>query len=458
MSTREEFITQMSSLLNDRFSVSESVRSNYSKGEDIFDPVLPFGVAFPNSTEEVSNILKLCNKFKIPVVPFAAGTSLEGQVVGNENGISISMENFYKILEVNNDDFDCRVEAAVTRIQLNNYLKDKGVFFPIDPGADATIGGMCATSASGTMAVRYGTMKTSVLGFTIVLPSGEIIRTGGRSKKTSSGYNLNGLFIGSEGTLGIITEIQLRLNPVPESIISGICHFETVSDAVNSVKEIIQYGIPVARIELLNSDQMEISIEFSKLTGLEIKPTLFFELHGTEDSNIESVNNANDICNSNNGFKFSWSKDFEERNKLWKARHDVYWSVKALKPNSRVYATDACVPITNLAECIEFAEIEIKKFNLRAPIIGHVGDGNFHVTVLYDPEKKNDFEVIRKFSDKLVSKSLELGGTITGEHGIGLNKKDYLSLEHKDSLPLMKALKKTIDPNNIMNPGKIFDL
>ena len=250
MSTREEFITQMSSLLNDRFSVSESVRSNYSKGEDIFDPVLPFGVAFPNSTEEVSNILKLCNKFKIPVVPFAAGTSLEGQVVGNENGISISMENFNKILEVNNDDFDCRVEAAVTRIQLNNYLKDKGVFFPIDPGADATIGGMCATSASGTMAVRYGTMKTSVLGFTIVLPSGEIIRTGGRSKKTSSGYNLNGLFIGSEGTLGIITEIQLRLNPVPESIISGICHFETVSDAVNSVKEIIQYGIPVARIEL----------------------------------------------------------------------------------------------------------------------------------------------------------------------------------------------------------------
>ena len=454
----KEFTKKLSSLLDDRFSLSESVRSNYAKGEDIFDPVLPFGVAFPNSTEEVSKILRLCTEFEIPVVPFGAGTSLEGQVVGNTQGISISMENFNDILEVNKDDFDCRVQAAVTRIQLNQYLKDQGVFFPIDPGADATIGGMCSTSASGTMAVRYGTMRTNVLGFTIVLPNGEIITTGSRSKKTSAGYNLTGLFIGSEGTLGIITEVQLRLSPIPESIISGICHFNNIEEAVNSVKEIIQFGIPVARIELLNAEQMEISINYSQLRGLEIKPTLFFEFHGSESSNIESIENAKDICKTNNGFKFSWSKDFEERNKLWKARHDVYWSVKALKPNSRVYTTDACVPITKLAECIKFAESEIGKFNLKAPIIGHVGDGNFHVTVLYDPQNRDDFRIIREFSDKLVEKSLELGGTITGEHGIGLNKKAYLAMEHGDSVSLMKLLKTSIDPKNIMNPGKIFDL
>ena len=451
------FIDKITALLGDRFSTAESVRANYSKGEDIFDSILPSGVAFPNTTEEVSEILKICNNYKVPIVPFGAGTSLEGQVVGIKDGISISLENLNKIIEVNKDDFDCRVQAYVTRIQLNNYLKDQGVFFPIDPGADATIGGMCATSASGTMAVRYGTMRTNVLGFTVVLPNGDIIKTGGRSKKTSSGYNLTGLFIGSEGTLGIITEIQLKLNPIPESIISGICHFNNLDDAVNSVKEIIQFGVPVARIELLNADQMEISINFSKLSDLEIKPTLFFEFPGTENGNIESIEVCKEISEGNNGFNFKWSKDFEERNKLWKARHDVYWSVKALKPNARVYATDACVPITELAECIKFAEKEIQDLSLKAPIVGHVGDGNFHVTVLYDPENKDDFEIIRNFSNKLVRKTLELGGTSTGEHGIGLNKKAYLLQEHPSSINLMKSIKKTIDPNNIMNPGKIFD-
>ncbi len=454
----KDFLDEIHLILSDRFSLSESVRSNYAKGEDIFDPILSFGVAFPNSTEEVAEIIKLCNKHSIPIVPFGAGTSLEGQVVGNAEGISLSLENLNKILEVNKDDFDCRVEAAVTRIQLNNNLKDQGVFFPIDPGADASIGGMCSTSASGTMAVRYGTMRTNVLGFTIVLPDGQIIKTGGRAKKTSAGYNLTGLFIGSEGTLGVITEIQLKLNPIPESIISGICHFNNVKDAINSVKEIIQYGIPVARIELLNADQMEISINFSKLDGLQIKPTLFFEFHGSENGNIESIEVSKEISESNNGFSFKWSKDFEERNRLWKARHDVYWSVKALKPNARVYATDACVPITKLAECIEFAEDEIQNYNLKAPIIGHVGDGNFHVTVLYDQENKDDFRIIREFSDKLVEKALELGGTITGEHGIGLNKKEYLLNEHSSSINLMKLIKKSIDPKNIMNPGKIFDI
>ena len=453
----DEFINSLTSILSDRISFAEVVRSNYSKGEDVFDPVLPAAVVFPNSTEEVSSILKLCNQYKVPVIPFGAGTSLEGQVVGIKEGIAMSMENMNKILEINPQDFDCKVQTYVTRIKLNDSLKDQGVFFPIDPGADATIGGMCSTSASGTMAVKYGTMKTSTIGLTVVLPTGEIITTGSRAKKTSSGYNLTNLFIGSEGTLGVITEIRLRLHPIPENIVSGICHFNNLKEAVNTVKEIVQLGIQVARVELLNKDQMEISINFSNLKNLKITPTLFFEFHGSEKSNIESVNSVSELCDDNNGFDFDFSSDLKKRNELWKARHDVYWSVKSLKPNARVYATDACVPITNLVECIKFAENEISKDGLRAPIVGHVCDGNFHVTILYDPEIPEDMKKIREFSDKLVKKSLELGGTATGEHGIGLNKKKYLEIEHKNSLFLMKKIKKSIDPENIMNPGKIFD-
>ena len=454
----EEFVTQIKSLLGERFSTVKVVRENYSKGEDVFDPILPLGVVFPKTTEEVSKILKLCNSFSIPVVPFGAGTSLEGQVVGNDKGITISLENLNQILEVNSADFDCTVQAAVTRIKLNDHLKDQGVFFPIDPGADATIGGMCSTSASGTMAVKYGTMRTCTMGLKVVLPNGEIISTGGRAKKTSAGYNLTNLFIGSEGTLGVITEITLRLNPIPEEIVSGLCHFKSLEDAVQSVKEIVQMGIEIARVELLNKEQMEISINFSNLENLEVSPTLFFEFHGTKNTNKESVDQVQEICKSNNGIKFDYSSDLKKRNELWKARHDVYWSVKSLKPNARVYATDACVPISNLVECIKYAETSIKDFALRAPIVGHVGDGNFHVTVLYDPNNPEDLKNIRKFSDNLVNKTLSLGGTSTGEHGIGLNKKKYLKKEHESSLFLMKNIKKALDPNNIMNPGKIFDL
>ena len=454
----EEFVSQIKSLLGERFSTVKVVRENYSKGEDIFDPILPLGVVFPKTTEEVSEILKLCNSFSIPVVPFGAGTSLEGQVVGNDKGITISLENLNQILEVNSADFDCTVQAAVTRIKLNDHLKDQGVFFPIDPGADATIGGMCSTSASGTMAVKYGTMRTCTMGLKVVLPNGEIISTGGRAKKTSAGYNLTNLFIGSEGTLGVITEITLRLNPIPEEIVSGLCHFKSLEDAVQSVKEIVQMGIEIARVELLNKEQMEISINFSNLENLEVSPTLFFEFHGTKNTNKESVDQVQEICKSNNGIKFDYSSDLKKRNELWKARHDVYWSVKSLKPNARVYATDACVPISNLVECIKYAETSIKDFALRAPIVGHVGDGNFHVTVLYDPNNPEDLKNIRKFSDNLVNKTLSLGGTSTGEHGIGLNKKKYLKKEHESSLFLMKNIKKALDPNNIMNPGKIFDL
>ena len=449
---------ELKKIFNGRFSTSVSTRTNYARGEDTYDPILSKAVVFPETNEEVSQILRLCNKHKIPVVPFGTGTSLEGNVVGNEKGITISLEKMNKVLSVNAEDFDCRVQACVTKEQLNEYLREDGVFFPIDPGANAAIGGMASTSASGTMAVKYGTMKTVITGLTVVLPNGDIINTGGRTKKTSAGYNLTNLFIGSEGTLGIITEVQLRLSPIPESIMSAVCHFPSLEKAVQTAQQVIQYGVPIARIEMLNKDQMGISINYSKLKDIEETPTLFFEFHGSELSNNENIKIVEEISKDNNGSSFKWAKDLEERNKLWQARWDVYYSVKALINNGRVYSTDVCLPISNITECVNYAEEQAKKFGLRAPMVGHLGDGNFHVILPYDPEKKETYNKIREFSDLLIKKTLELNGTITGEHGIGLHKKDYLLKEHGDNIPVMKSIKRTLDPNNIMNPGKIFDL
>ena len=449
---------ELKKIFNGRFSTSESTRANYARGEDTYDPVLSKAVVFPETNEEVSKILTLCNKHKIPVVPFGTGTSLEGNVVGNDKGITISLEKMNKILNVNALDFDCRVQACVTKEQLNEYLREDGVFFPIDPGANAAIGGMASTSASGTMAVKYGTMKTVITGLTVVLPNGDIINTGSRTKKTSAGYNLTNLFIGSEGTLGIITEIQLRLSPIPESIMSAVCHFQSLESAVQTAQQVIQYGIPIARIEMLNKEQMEISINYSKLKNIKAVPTLFFEFHGSETSNQENIKIVEEISKDNNGSSFKWAKDLEERNKLWKARWDVYYSVKALINNGRVYSTDVCLPISKITECVNFAEEETKKLGLRAPMVGHLGDGNFHVILPYDPKEEGTYNKIRDFSDLLIKKTLELNGTITGEHGVGLHKKSYLLQEHGDCIPLMKSIKKSIDQNNIMNPGKIFDL
>ena len=454
----EQVQEELKKIFNGRFSTSESTRANYARGEDTYDPILSKAVVFPETNEEVSKILSICNQHKIPVVPFGTGTSLEGNVVGNEKGITVSLEKMNKILTVNTEDFDCRVQACVTKEQLNEYLREDGVFFPIDPGANAAIGGMASTSASGTMAVKYGTMKTVITGLTVVLPNGEIIKTGSRTKKTSAGYNLTNLFIGSEGTLGIITEVQLRLSPIPESIMSAVCHFPSLEMAVQTAQQIIQYGVPIARIEMLNKEQMEISINYSKLKGIEALPTLFFEFHGSEISNQENIKIVEEISKDNNGSSFKWAKDLEERNKLWKARWDVYYSVKALINNGRVYSTDVCLPISNITECVNYAEEQSKKLGLRAPMVGHLGDGNFHVILPYDPKEEGTYEKIRDFSDLLIKKTLELNGTITGEHGVGLHKKSYLLQEHGDSIPLMRTIKKSIDQNNIMNPGKIFDL
>ena len=450
--------TELKNLLNSRYSTSESTRNNYARGEDTYDPILSKAVVFPETNEEVSKILKLCNEHKIPVTPFGTGTSLEGNVVGNEKGITICLEKMNKILSVNAEDFDCRVQACVTKEQLNEHLREDGVFFPIDPGANAALGGMASTSASGTMAVKYGTMKTVISGLTVVLPNGDIINTGGRTKKTSAGYNLTNLFIGSEGTLGIITEVHLRLSPIPESIMSAVCHFPSLEDAVMTAQQVIQYGVPIARIEMLNADQMGISINYSKLKDIEAVPTLFFEFHGSESSNQENIKIVEEISKDNKGSSFKWAKDLEDRNKLWQARWDVYYSVKALNNNGRVYSTDVCVPISKITECVKFAEEQAKKFGVRAPMVGHMGDGNFHVVLPYDPEQKDIYKKLRAFNGTLIRKALELEGTITGEHGVGLHKKEYLLEQHPDSIPVMKSIKRTMDPNNIMNPGKIFDL
>ena len=450
--------SELKKIFNERFSTSESTRGNYARGEDTYEPVLSKAVVFPETNEEVSKILILCNDNKIPVVPFGTGTSLEGNVVGNSNGITISLEKMNKILNVNAGDFDCRVQANVTRKQLNEYLREDGVFFPIDPGADAALGGMASTSASGTMAVKYGTMRTVISGLTVVLPNGDIVKTGSRAKKTSAGYNLTNLFIGSEGTLGVITEVQLRLSPIPESIMSAVCQFSDLEPAVLTSQEVIQYGVPIARIEMLNKDQMDLVINYSKLTDYEAVPTLFFEFHGSEASNKENIKIVEELSKNNNGSDFKWAETLEDRNKLWQARHDCYYSVKAQGNNFKVYSTDVCVPISNLVECINFTEEEIKKLGLKAPMVGHVGDGNFHAIIGYDPNKEGEYEKIKTLSNKLIDKTLELEGTITGEHGIGLHKKAYLLKEHGDNIPLMKSIKRSIDQNNIMNPGKIFDL
>ena len=454
----EQIQAEIKKIFNGRFSTSVSTRANYARGEDTYDPILSQAVVFPETNEEVSQILKLCNEYKIPVVPFGTGTSLEGNVVGNEEGITICLEKMNNILTVNVEDFDCRVQACVTKEQLNEYLREDGVFFPIDPGANAALGGMAATSASGTMAVKYGTMKSVISGLTVVLPNGDIINTGGRTKKTSAGYNLTNLFIGSEGTLGIITEVHLRLSPIPESIMSAVCHFPSLEDAVMTAQQVIQYGVPIARIEMLNADQMGISINYSKLKDIEAVPTLFFEFHGSESSNKENIKIVEELSKDNKGSSFKWAKDLEDRNKLWQARWDVYYSVKALNNNGRVYSTDVCVPISKITECVVFAEEQAKKFGVRAPMVGHMGDGNFHVVLPYDPEEKDIYKQLRAFNGSLIRKALELEGTITGEHGVGLHKKEYLLEQHPDSIPVMKSIKRTLDPNNIMNPGKIFDL
>jgi len=451
----DPLIEALRALLGERLSTAQAVREHHGKDASYHAMEAPDAVAFAESTEEVSAIVKLCAEHKRPVIAFGTGTSLEGQVQAAQGGICIDLSGMKQILEVNEADLDCRVQAGVTRKTLNTYLRDTGLFFPIDPGADASLGGMAATSASGTNAVRYGTMRENVMGLTVVLADGRVIRTGGRARKSSAGYDLTRLFVGSEGTLGIITEVQLRLYGIPEAMAAAVCSFETLEGAVDTVILTIQSGIPVARIELLDELQVKAINAYSKLDYPE-QPTLFFEFHGTEAWAREQAELVGEIVKDYGGSNFQWATRQEDRTRLWEARHNAYFACLALKPGAGAWATDVCVPISRLAECILETRKDIDATGVLAPIVGHVGDGNFHLTFLIDPDDPAEMAKAEGVNERMVMRALSMGGTCTGEHGVGTGKMRFLQAEHGDALAVMRQLKVALDPDNIMNPGKIL--
>ncbi|WP_428487411.1 FAD-binding oxidoreductase [Rhodopila sp.] len=453
----ESVIVAARDFLGDRITTNATLRDHHSHGQDTQTPVLPDAVAFIETSDEAARLLGLCHGAHVPVVPWGAGTSLEGHVTPVRGGITLDLSHMTAILDVSQPDMDCRVQAGVTREQLNRHLRDMGLFFPVDPGTAAcTIGGMSATRASGTNAVRYGTMRESVMGLTVALADGRLIRTGGRVRKSSAGYDLTRLFVGSEGTLGVITEIQLRLQGIPEAISSATCQFPTLRDAVETVIAIMQMGIPVARMELLDDVQMAGCIAYSKLVGLETLPTLFFEFHGTQAGVAEQASQAEEIAAGNDGSGFHWAIDPAERAKLWQARHDAYWAGLALKPGHQGIATDAIVPISRLNEAILGAKADIAASGLTAPIVGHVGDGNFHTVILVPPEP-DGLARAWELDKKIVARALALGGSCSGEHGVGIGKREFLEQEHgAEALAVMRSVKQALDPHGVMNPGKIF--
>ncbi|MFT8245373.1 FAD-binding oxidoreductase [Roseomonas sp. BN140053] len=453
----EPFLAAARDILGERLSTAAAVREQHSHGEDATTPVLPDAVAFPASTEEVSQLLALCHRFDVPVTPFGAGTSLEGHVTPVRGGLSLDLSRMDRVLEVSQEDMDCLIEPGVTRHALNDHLRADGLFFPVDPGSHCTIGGMCATRASGTNAVRYGTIRENVLGLEVVLADGRVIHTGGRVRKSASGYDLTRLIIGSEGTLGVITKIRLRLHGIPEATSAAVCQFETLRGAVESVIAVMQAGIPVARIELLDEVQMGACIRYSKLEGFEPRPTLFLEFHGSPAGVQEQAEAVEEIATVGGGMGFTWAADAETRNRLWKARHDAYWAATSLRPGSRGVTTDVCVPISRLAEALLGAKEDIQASGLTAPIVGHVGDGNFHCAILTDPNDPAEIERVWALDRKIVARGLALGGTCSGEHGVGLGKREFLEQEHgAEALAVMRSIKTALDPKGLMNPGKMF--
>jgi D-lactate dehydrogenase (cytochrome) len=443
--------------LGDRLSVNESVRLQHGKGEDSTTPTLPDAVAFAETTEEVSRLLALCHHHGVPVTPFGAGTSLEGHVNPVRGGVSLDLSRMTAILEVNAEDMDCLIEPGVTRQQLNDHLRSTGMFFPVDPGSHCTIGGMCATRASGTNAVRYGTIRENVLGLEVALADGRVIETGGRVRKAANGYDLTRLFIGSEGTLGVITKVRLRLHGIPEAMSAAVCQFPDLAAAVNTTIATMQSGIPVARIELLDADQMRACIGYSRLEGYRAAPTLFLEFHGTTASVQEQAEAVEAIAADQGGEGFAWATDAETRNRLWKARHDAYWAAINLIPGWRGITTDICVPISKLAEAIVGAKEEAVALGHTTCIVGHVGDGNFHQVILYDPNDPAALERAWDMDRRIVARGLALGGTCSGEHGVGLGKREFLEQEHgAEALAVMRGVKASLDPKGILNPGKMF--
>ena len=456
MPSRAALVADLKTLLGDRCTTNPTQLEHHGHGESWHAPGEPDVVVFPVTTEEVSAIVRAAGRHRAPIVPFGAGTSLEGHVNAIAGGVSIDLSRMNRVRRVSAEDLDATVEAGVTHRQLNKALANTGMAFWVDPGADATIGGMAATRASGTTAVRYGTMRETVLGLTVVLPNGDVIRTGGRARKSSAGYDLTRLFVGSEGTLGVITEVTVRLHGLPEAVSAAVCSFESMEGAVQTVITTIQLGIPVARIELMDEVQIDAVNRYSHLSYA-IKPTLLFEFHGTSQVAVaEHAETVQQLAADNGGSDFRWATTTEDRARLWQARHNTLFAALALRPGSKAWVTDVCVPISKLAECILDTRRDLQASTLVAPLVGHVGDGNFHLNILVDPGSQLELAEVKVFNARLIARALALGGTCTGEHGIGLGKMDYLVDEHGDAVEVMKTIKRALDPDNRMNPGKMF--
>ncbi|TVR08369.1 MAG: FAD-binding protein [Salinarimonadaceae bacterium] len=455
-------VSHIAAILKERFgeraTTSDAVREQHANTLTWVENQPPDVVVFAETTEEVADTVKLCASHRVPVIPFGTGTSFEGHTNAPFGGVCVDLSRMNAILAVHPEDLDCVVQPGVTRKVLNEHLRDTGLFFPIDPGADASIGGMVGTRASGTNAVRYGTMKDNVLALTVVTPAGEVMRTSRRARKSSAGYDLTRLIIGSEGTLGVVTEVTLKLHGVPEAISGGVCPFPSIGAACEAVIATIQSGIPVARIELIDEVQVRAVNAYSKLS-LREEPQLFLEFHGSEAGVTEQAARFGEIATEFGGGPFEWTTQAEERTRLWQARHDAYWAAMALKPGWKGFSTDVCVPISRLAECVEETKRDIAESGLIAPIVGHVGDGNFHVLPLVDPNDDGAFANAMAFVGRLVERALAMEGTCTGEHGVGQAKMKYLEAEHgAPALDAMRAIKRALDPLNIMNPGKIVDV
>ncbi len=457
--TIDAAVQQLAAKFGNRLVTSQAVRQQHGHTLSWTPNQPPDAVVFAQSTEDVSDAVKICAALGVPVVAFGTGTSLEGHTNAPYGGVCIDLSQMNAVLAVHPEDLDCVVQPGITRKAVNEYLRDTGLFFPIDPGADASIGGMCATRASGTNAVRYGTMKDNVLALTVVMPDGRIVKTARRAKKSSAGYDLTRLFVGSEGTLGIITEITLKLYGIPEAISAATCQFPSIKAACDTVIATIQSGLPIARIELVDKLTVRAFNNYSKL-GLTEAPMLFLEFHGTDASVAEQTERFKELAEMNGGGPFNWTTKPEERTKLWQARHDVYWAHQTLKPKPEMsgFSTDVCVPISRLADCVTETIADAERIGIIAPVVGHVGDGNFHTGPMFDPNDPEDVARAKMFVERLVRRGLEMGGTCTGEHGVGQAKIKYMHEEHSpETLNVMRAIKRALDPQNIMNPGKVLD-
>jgi len=446
---------ELRALLGDRVTTADALREHHGTDISSYPATPPDAVVFPQDTAEVVAVVRACARHRVPMIPFGVGTSVEGHVLAARGGVCLDLSRMNRVLAVHADDLDVVVEPGVTRKQLNAHLRDQGLFFPIDPGADATLGGMASTRASGTNAVRYGTMRENVLGLEVVLADGSVIRTGGRARKSAAGYDLTRLFVGAEGTLGVITELTVRLHAIPEAMSAAVCAFPSVAAAVDSVIEAIQCGIPIARVELLDALTIGAVNRYSKLALAEA-PTLWYEFHGTARGVEEQATQMQSIAASHGGRDFAWATKPEERTKLWQARHDAYFACLQLRKGSRMIATDVCVPISRLAECIAETARDIARASMPIPLFGHVGDGNFHLMILVDPASEADVEEAWALNTKLVRRALAMGGTCTGEHGVGLGKREFLVEEFGErSVEAMRTLKRAFDPLGLMNPGKV---